>query len=96
MNEVTPAPKTILVEPVSFAETKTAGGIYLMEKNDSPDKVREGIIKAIGVDPEKFHTYAVGDHVLYKSYGGVPFLRGGKEMIFLDLTDVLGTVKQES
>lgn len=93
MNEINPAPKTILVEPCAFSETKTPAGLILVEDNKGPDKLREGIVKAIGVDPDNFHTYAVGDKVMYKSYGGVPFTRAGKDYIFLDLTDVLATVK---
>ena len=76
-----------VVAQVEKAETKTASGLYL------PDKVQEKpkIAKVVAVGKEAKQV-AVGDRILYKSYGPTDVKVGNEDFILIKEEDILATV----
>jgi chaperonin GroES len=70
------------------AETKTASGLYLMEKSQEKPKIAK--VLAIGTDAKKVK---VGDRVIYKSYSTTDVKHDGQDYILIKEEDLLATVK---
>lgn len=89
-------PGYVLVEPAEKA-TQTAGGIYLPDS--SSEKPQAGTVLAVGADwtTEQGATLKspvkVGDHVVYKKWGGNDVKISGVEYQFLKFEDILAVIK---
>jgi chaperonin GroES len=94
--KLTPMPGYVLVEPAEKA-TQTAGGIYLPDS--SSEKPQAGTVLAVGADwtTEQGATLKspvkVGDHVVYKKWGGNDVKISGVEYQFLKFEDILAVIK---
>ncbi len=69
-------------------ETKTASGLYVMEKSQEKPKVAK--VLAVGADTK---TIKKGDRVIYKGYSTNDIKIDGKEYILIKEEDLLATVK---
>jgi len=74
----------IVVKP-SEAKEKTPGGIYLPDT--AKEKLQEGEIIAVAEDATD--EVAVGDHVIYKQFGGTEVKIEGEDYILLTEDDLL-------
>jgi chaperonin GroES len=74
----------ILVKPFK-AEEKTSGGIYLPDT--AKEKLREGEVIAIAEDATD--EVAVGDHIIYKEFGGTEVKFDMEDYILLNEDDLL-------
>jgi len=74
----------IVVIP-SEAKEKTSGGIYLPDT--AKEKLREG--EVVAVAEKAVEDVTVGDHVIYKDFGGVEVKIEGKDCILLVEDDLL-------
>jgi chaperonin GroES len=70
------------------AESKTASGLYLMEKSQEKPKIAK--VVAVGKDVKQVK---VGDRIIYKSYSTTDVKVGADEYILVKEEDVLATVK---
>jgi chaperonin GroES len=70
------------------AETKTASGLYLMEKSQEKPKIAK--VLNVGKDVK---TVKKGDRVIYKSYSTSDIKVGSEEYILIKEEDLLATVK---
>jgi chaperonin GroES len=70
------------------AESKTASGIYLMEKSQEKPKTAKVVATGKGVKEIK-----TGDRIIYKSYSTTDVKVEGEEYILVKEEDVLATVK---
>ncbi len=91
MKTVQPLQDKILVEPVKL-EKRTAGGIYLPESVKHGTKL--GKVVALGDDPELVKRIKIGDVVVMTSYAGNDIELDGKKYIIVQLSDVLGIVRE--
>jgi len=86
----------VLVEPAK-KQTKTSGGIYLPDSSD--EKPQEGTVIAVGDSvyesgvKEVTSPAKVGDHVVYKKWGGNDVKIGDVEYQFLKFEDILAIIK---
>jgi chaperonin GroES len=69
------------------AETKTASGLYLMEKSQEKPKIAKVLNVGKGVK-----TVKKGDRVIYKSYSTSDIKVGSEEYILVKEEDLLATV----
>lgn len=94
--KLTPMPGYVLVEPVE-KQTQTAGGIYLPD--NASDKPQAGTVIAVGESiwesgvKEIKSPVKVGDHVVYKKWGGNDVKIGTVEYQFLKFEDILAVIK---
>ena len=90
-------PGYVLVEPES-KQTQTPGGIYLPD--NSSEKPQAGTVLAVGADwsTEAGATIKspvkVGDHVVYKKWGGNDVKINGVEYQFLKFEDILAVINK--
>jgi chaperonin GroES len=70
------------------AETKTASGLYLMEKSQEKPKIAK--VLNVGKDVKSVKK---GDRVIYKSYSTSEIKVGAEEYILVKEEDLLATVK---
>ncbi len=92
---IRPLGDRVLVQRVE-AEDMTAGGILLPES--AKEKPKEGIIISIGSgrtldngDKSSF-SVAVGDRVLFTSYGGTDVKFNGEDYLIMREDDILGVI----
>jgi chaperonin GroES len=78
----------ILVEIFEAAD-KTSGGIYLPDT--AKEKLREGRVIAVAEDATD--EVAVGDHVIYKEFGGADVKFENEDYILLTEDDLLAKYK---
>jgi chaperonin GroES len=94
--KLSPMPGYVLVEPES-KQTQTQGGIYLPD--NVSDKPQAGTVISIGDSiwesgvKELKSPVKVGDHVVYKKWGGNDVKINGVEFQFLKFEDILATIK---
>jgi chaperonin GroES len=74
----------VLVEPFE-AKDKTSGGIYIPDT--AKEKLQEGEVIAVAKDATD--EVAVGDHVIYKEFGGTEVKLEGQDYILLTEDDLL-------
>jgi len=92
---IRPLGARVLVQRVE-AEDMTAGGILLPES--AKEKPKEGIIISIGsgrtLDNGDKSTFsvAVGDRVLFTSYGGTEVKFNGEDYLIMREDDILGVI----
>lgn len=67
------------------AKDKTSGGIYLPDT--AKEKLQEGEVIAVAEDATD--EIAVGDHVIYKEFGGTEVKLEGEDYILLTEDDLL-------
>jgi chaperonin GroES len=94
--KLTPMPGYVLVEP-SEKQTQTAGGIYLPD--NSSEKPQAGTVIAVGDSiwesgvKEVKSPVKIGNHVVYKKWGGNDVKMNGVEYQFLKFEDILAVIK---
>ena len=92
-----PLGERLLVQRVE-PEEKTAGGILLPES--AKEKPKEGVVIALGegrlLDSGERAEWsvAVGDHVLFTSYGGTEVKYAGEEYLIMEERDILGVIER--
>jgi len=74
----------VLVEPFE-AKDKTSGGIYIPDT--AKERLQEGEVIAVAKDATD--EIAVGDHVIYKEFGGTEVKLEGQDYILLTEDDLL-------
>jgi chaperonin GroES len=79
----------ILVKPIE-AKKKTSGGIYLPDT--AKEKVQEGEVVAVAEDATE--EVAVGDHVIYKEFGGTEVKFNGEDYVLLTEDDLLAKYEE--
>ncbi len=93
---LTPMPGYVLVEPET-KQTQTAGGIYLPD--NASEKPQAGTVLAVGAEWQSEYgatikpSVKVGDHVIYKKWGGNDVKINTTEYQFLKFEDILATIK---
>ncbi|MEK7528954.1 MAG: co-chaperone GroES [Patescibacteria group bacterium] len=98
LKKLKPVGGRILIEPIE-EETTTSFGIVLPDTM-SKDKPQKGRIIATGpgkkTDDGKIISMDVkaGDTVLYTKYGPTEVKIGGKEIFFIDESDILAVVTE--
>ena len=96
-SEIKPLRDRVVVER-SDSEEKTAGGIVLPDT--AKEKPRQGVVVAVGtgrlLDNGEVHALDVkkGDRVLFGSYAGTEVKVGGKELLILNESEILGIVEK--
>lgn len=91
-----PMPGYVLVEPAE-RQTQTSGGIFLPDS--SSEKPQAGKVIAVGASLWKSATHEVkapvkvGDHVVYKKWGGNDVKIMTTEYQFLQFEDILAVIK---
>jgi len=70
------------------AQSKTASGLYLMEKSQEKPKVAK--VLAVGKDAKQVKA---GDRIIYKGYSTTEVKVAGENYILVKEEDVLATVK---
>jgi len=94
---IRPLGERLLVQRVE-AEEKTAGGILLPES--AKEKPKEGVVIALGEGKllesgERAEwSVAVGDHVLFTSYGGTEVKFAGEEYLIMEERDILAVINR--
>lgn len=84
MERIQPISGNVLIEP-SAAEEKSAGGIIIPDS--AQEKPSKGVVSALA--PDATDQVAVGDHVLYKKYGGTEISHDGKDYLIVSDSDIL-------
>ncbi|MDK2818076.1 MAG: co-chaperone GroES [Spirochaetota bacterium] len=84
---VKPIGSRILIE-VKAGEEKTSSGLYI--PNAAQEKTNTGNVIAIG---DKDVTVTVGQIVVFDKYAGTQIEVEGKEMLLLDMENVLAVVQ---
>lgn len=79
----------ILVKPLE-AKEKTAGGLYLPDS--AKEKLREGEVIAKAKDATD--EVVIGDHLIYKDFGGTEVRLEGEDYILLTEDDLLAKYMQ--
>lgn len=79
----------ILVKPLE-AKEKTAGGLYLPDS--AREKLREG--KVIAKAKDATDEVVIGDHLIYKEFGGTEIRLEGEDFILLTEDDLLAKYMQ--
>ena len=74
----------VLVEPFE-SKDKTSGGIYIPDT--AKERLQEGEVIAVAKDATD--EIAVGDHVIYKEFGGTEVKLEGQDYILLTEDDLL-------
>ncbi|MDP8260301.1 MAG: co-chaperone GroES [Candidatus Gygaella obscura] len=74
----------ILVKPFE-AKDKTSGGIYIPDT--AKEKLQEGKVVAVAEDATDEVT--VGDHIIYKEFGGIEIKVEGEDIVLLTEDDFL-------
>lgn len=87
MAAITPLADYVLVQQEE-AETKTASGLYVMEKSQEKPKVATVI--AVGTDAK---TVKKGDRVIFKGYSTNEVKIDNEEYMLIKEEDLLATVK---
>jgi len=95
MTNIIPSSGHILVEPKKI-EKQTASGIVLPDSHE--EKTQQG--KVIAVGPVYTSDYGtlkespckIGDHVVYKEWGGSEFKDGDKEYMILKFEDIMAII----
>lgn len=96
MTNITPASGYILVEPKKL-EKKTESGIVLPDSHE--EKTQQGKVIAVGSSlvtdygTKKESPCKVGDHVVYKEWGGSEYKDGDKEYMLLKFEDIMAIIK---
>ena len=94
--KLVPMPGYVFVEPEEKT-TQTSGGIYLPD--NSSEKPQAGKVIAVGDSiwesgvKELKSPVKVGDHVVYKKWGGNDVKIGTVEYQFLKFEDILAIIK---
>jgi len=94
--KLSPMSGYVLVEP-DTKQTQTAGGIYLPDSHD--EKPQAGKVIAVGDSiwesgvKELKSPVKVGEHIVYKKWGGNDVKINGVEYQFLKFEDILATIK---
>ena len=84
---ITPLADYVLVEQEDV-ETKTASGLYVMEKSQEKPKIAK--VLAVGPDAK---TVKKGDRVFFKTYSTNDVEYDGKDYLLIKEEDLLATVK---
>lgn len=84
---ITPLADYVLAQQEEV-ETKTASGLYVMEKSQEKPKIAK--VLAVGPDAKKIKK---GDRVFFKSYSTNDIEHGGQDYILIKEEDLLATVK---
>ncbi len=89
-----PLGKRIVIEAVE-AEEKTASGLVLPSSAKEQPQYAEvvEISEKILKDDEKKNPIKVGDKVIYSKYAGTEVKIGSRELIVINLKDVLAVVE---
>ena len=74
----------IVVKPFE-AKEKTSGGVYIPDT--AKEKLQEG--KVVAVAKDATDEVAVGDHIVYKEFGGTEVKIEGEDYILLTEDDLL-------
>ena len=84
---VKPIGSRVLIE-VKAGEEKTSSGLYI--PTAAQEKTNTGVVVAIG---DKDITIAIGQTVVFDKYAGTQIEVEGKEMLLLDMENVLAVVQ---
>ncbi len=84
---ITPLADYVLAEQEEV-ETKTASGLYVMEKSQEKPKIAK--VLAVGPDAK---TIKKGDRIYYKTYSTNDIEHDGKDYLLIKQEDILATVK---
>ena len=95
ISKIRPLEDNIVVEPLE-REQRSASGIVIPDT--SKEKPQEGLVIAVGpgkVDDGKLVSpnVKVGDHVLYKKWGGNEIKVGSKEYLVVKSDDVMAVIE---
>ena len=98
LKKLRPMDDRILVEPIEEVTTTTSFGLVLPD-TASKEKPQKGHVVAVG--PGKLNedgkripmTVKAGDTVLYTKYGPTEVKVDGKELLILNLSDVLAVLE---
>ncbi len=85
-----PLGQRVLVERVEEATT-TASGIIIPD--NAKEKPLSGKVLAISKEVEQEGEVKVNDKVLFAKYSGTEVSMDGKELLVLNLDDILGVLK---
>jgi chaperonin GroES len=92
---IEPTAGYVLLEPAEAAK-KTESGIYLPDTSD--EKPQEGFVLAVGPDEilengsKRKSPVKVGDHIIYKKWGGTEVKHKGKDFLFAKFEDILAVI----
>lgn len=95
MTNIKPASGYILVEPKKL-EKKTESGIVLPDSHE--EKTQQGKVIAVGSSlvtdygTKKESPCKIGDHVVYKEWGGSEYKDGDKEYMLLKFEDIMAII----
>lgn len=95
MTNITPAPGYILVEPKKVEKT-TKSGIVLPDSHE--EKTQQGKVISVGTTlvtdygTKKESPCKIGDHVVYKEWGGSEYKDGDKEYMLLKFEDIMAII----
>lgn len=84
---VKPIGSRVLIE-VRAGEEKTASGLYI--PTAAQEKTNTGNVIAVG---DKDITVSVGQIIVFDKYAGTPIEMDGKEMLLIDMENVLAVVE---
>lgn len=84
---IKPIGSRILIE-VRAGEEKTASGLYI--PTAAQEKTNTGHVIAVG---DKDITVSVGQVIVFEKYAGTPIETEGKEMLLIDIENVLAVVE---
>ncbi len=84
---ITPLADYVLAQQEEV-ETKTASGLYVMEKSQEKPKIAK--VLAVGPDAKAVKK---GDRIFYKSYSTNDVEHDGKDYLLIKQEDILATVK---
>jgi len=88
--KINPINGRVVVKPVE-GKDKTPGGIYIPE-TAKEKQLNEG--KVIAVAEDATDEVAVGDHVVYKEFGGTQIEVGGEDLVLLTEDDLVGKYEE--
>lgn len=87
MASIKPLADYVLVQQEE-PETKTASGLYVMEKSQEKPKI--AVVKAVGADAK---TVKKGDRVIFKGFSTNEVKIDNEEYLLIREEDLLATVK---
>jgi len=94
IKDIQPITGYVLIKPeVIEDEKKTKSGLIIVNK--SKDKLpQKGEVIAVAGDLKKYIGVGVGDTIIYKMWDGNDFDLDGVKYRFLQVEDILATVKK--
>lgn len=92
ITNVRPLNNKALVEPEAPLE-QTGAGVYVPE--GAMGRPHRGVVLAFQYDGEE-PPLQIGETIIYTKYGGASVEIDGKELLLLDLEDVLAVVDEEN